>query len=150
MYEMPWSGARQYGGLSLRLADVDGDGRLDAVVAALGSDGALVIHEGVGDGTFRPPYVVPVGLNVFAAPFVVSDVDLDGRLDFAFASWESVESAPAVLRGTPAGGLALAYSGPWTYTSIAVEDLDGNGWPDPALTRWQHPYGLDVLLGRGE
>jgi hypothetical protein len=94
---MPWSGARQYGGFSLRLADVDGD----------------------------------------------------GRLVFAFASWESVESAPAVLRGTPAGGLTLAYSGPWTYTSIAVEDLDGNGWPDLALTRWQHPYGLDVAARQG-
>jgi hypothetical protein len=155
-YETPWSLGRQFGGFSLRLADVSGDGKLDAVVTALtASEGALIIYEGVGDGTFRAGYAVPAGLDVFvapfvAAPFVIADMDLDGHLELAFPSWNGFDGAPAVLRGAPADGLTLVYSGPGRYMSIAAADLDGNGWPDLVVARYWFPYGLDVLFGRGE
>src|SRR5207249_4632243 len=66
--------------LSLVVADVNGDGRLDLATANEFSDSASVLL-GRGDGSFQAQAPVPVGSNPLS--LVVADLNGDGRLDLA-------------------------------------------------------------------
>jgi hypothetical protein len=65
---------------TLDLADLDGDGKLDAVKSSFGGQDVSV-WKGNGDGTFQAETRYGVGWNVF--DIEVGDFDLDGVLDVA-------------------------------------------------------------------
>ena len=65
----------------MRSADLNGDGRLDLVVADLWTNRVTWL-EGKGDGTFRSPVIyVQTSKTTVAADAVVGDFNGDGRLD---------------------------------------------------------------------
>ena len=115
-----------------RVADVDGDGKLDLVVSA---PDHVAIDFGTGDGTFADsltatfPSAMSHGHDV-----QVADVNGDGTLEIvAYGAGVSVYS---VARGDDggAGGLQLVFRGP-TITrgdKIALGDFDGDGRVDVA------------------
>lgn len=89
--------------LSVAVADLNADGRLDVAVA--NSDaGSVTVLLGDGAGRFRPatdsPFPVPSPTELAAA-----DLNGDGRLDFAVASPDGFRilfrtpSTPAIVRG---------------------------------------------------
>ena len=106
--------------------DLDGDGRLDLVVA-----GASAVHvlRGNGDGTFVPVAgMAAVGTSPVAV--AVGDFDHDGHLDVVTVNQGSDDVSVLLGAGDGTLGVATSFgvgSGP---TALAVADLDGDGDPD--------------------
>src|SRR5690348_10608836 len=87
-----WTGALAHGGgftlvgtflvdaspRGVALGDLNGDGKLDLVVASYQSNQTVSVLLGNGDGTFQPQVRYSVGSGPFAAG--IADVNLDGTL----------------------------------------------------------------------
>ena len=133
---------------AIALADFNGDGHLDLVVA--NTAGASVLL-GNGNGTFQPQVYYPQ--NAAGLAVAVSDFDGDGKADFAVAL---NNSQVVILLGNGdgtfrnAGTFAMnSHSSAQTSTGLAVEDFNGDGKPDLALTDAAN-NALEILLGNGD
>jgi hypothetical protein len=124
---------------ALSLADMDGDGRLDAVTLdwVVGSVG---VHLGGPGGALAAPLLQPLGLPGDGASFTIFDIDEDGRLDVLLLAGDPVDRV-AVLYGLGGGLLAppitaLADTSPSSgpATGLAIADAVGDGRPDLLVT----------------
>ena len=154
---------------SVTLADVNGDGHLDILVANqcasasnCNSSGVVVLL-GNGDGTFQPGVSYGVaGSGAFS--IVAADLNGDGKLDVVVSEQCSSSNncnagSVAVLRGNGDGTFqpAVAYNSGGLYAfGVAVADLNGDGHPDLVVSNYcfsnsNCTYGtVDVLLGIGD
>jgi hypothetical protein len=150
---------------SVAVADVNGDGNLDLVVANCGStaipgncpnevsDGVVAVFLGNGNGTFQAPTTYDSG-GGFALSVAVADVNLDGKPDVL------VGNDCRDMACTEVGGFGvLLGNGDGTFRSavvyngvgqgpVAVADVDQDGKPDVVLGgpgSW-----VTVLLGNGD
>jgi hypothetical protein len=139
---------------SVALADLNGDGKLDLIVANECSPGecaySLVsVLLGNGDGTFQPPVNYRSGGfeesddDVAQSSVAVGDVNGDGKLDLvvenqcAFSTSNYCGNGTVgVLLGNGDGSFrpAVVYDsgGDWPY-SVALADLNGDGRLDIAV-----------------
>ncbi len=107
------------GGIRPELGDMDGDGRLDLVVAySLGSQvnydrNYLAVWRGLPDGTFGEETDAQVGRGAVGA--AVGDLDGDGRLDALGTS----------LYAQTEGTTGLTPGGAWLFHGLAGGPLDG-------------------------
>lgn len=177
-----------YGASLVAVADVNGDGNPDLVVAnACASstncaNGTIGVLLGNGDGTFQPVVTYDSG-GYYPNSAVVADVNGDGNVDLVVANTcgNTVASGGCptagdgesnyggvigVLLGNGDGTFqtAVTYaSGGQDSTSVAVVDLNADGAPDlvvandcPGPTVQSNPCGLgdystvSVLLGNGD
>lgn len=134
-----------HGAASVLTADVNGDRRLDLVVANSGSNTVSVLL-GNGDGTFQPP----VGYGVGSGPYSVAigDFNGDGRLDLVVANNGSNDVSVLLGNGDGTFQGAVNYpggSGPW---SVAVGDFNGDGRLDVAVANYGSGA-VSVFLGNG-
>jgi len=128
---------------AVRIADVNGDGLPDLVVANLGpgSDGtgmsgvSVLLQDATHPGTFLAPvgYQTPFG----AVDVAVGDLNGDGAPDLVVASYGPYPTgAISVLlqnAATPGTfGTATVYAGFGQPLSVAIADLNGDGHPDIA------------------
>src|SRR6266849_2010368 len=123
---------------NLAVVDVDGDGKPDLVVANDGTPSISVFKNTSSPGN--------LGGNAFAAKvdfatgsrplqLAVGDLDGDGKPDLVVANWDSGTISVFQNTSTPgtvdadtfANRIDLA-TGPGPY-SVAIGDLDGDGWP---------------------
>jgi len=147
---------------SLAVADVNGDGKPDLVVANLCASssncttGKVGILLGNGDGTFQPVVAYPSGgSNTFSV--AVADVNGDGKPDLVVAnlcgtSSDCTSGNVGVLLGKGDGTFRAAVThdaGDASPISIAVADVNGDGKPD-LVVAYYHISAVGVLLGNGD
>ena len=161
------------GAYSISVADVNGDGKLDLVVAngCLGSNcstGAVGVLLGKGNGTFKKVVTYGSGAaSVFGSRVAIGDLNGDGKLDLAVAT-----TGPGCGNGCPKGLLGvLLGNGDGTFKkaktygtggfdaigSVAIADVNGDKMPDLVVanycaTECSYPPvagSVGVLLGKG-
>jgi hypothetical protein len=112
------------GPASLLLADLDGDGQRDLVVAS-NNDGATVWYANLGSGNFSPAHPITAS----AARFTAHDLDGDGDADLlGTRTWYRNTDGD----GTFSAAIDIASAAMAGRSDAA--DLDGNGSIDIALT----------------
>jgi hypothetical protein len=164
-------GTGGYGAGSIAIADVNGDGKPDLVVAngcanPCVADGSVGVLLGNGDGTFQTAVTYGSG-GVGPSSIAIGDVNGDGKPDLVVAnscadSTCATDGSVAVLLGNGDGTFqaAVTYdSGGMQTDSVAVADMNGDGKPDLVLANLCSnttdcenfgPGSVSVLLGNGD
>ena len=135
----------------ITLADMDGDGTLDLVVAE-NVTSQVAISLGNGDGTFRPAHAFDAG--GLASAVAVGDFNGDGKMDVAATVYEAGDGQAgnvAVLLGNGHGGLGAATLYPIGAmpSAIIARDSDGDGKLDLAAIS-KDGNSLATLKGNGD
>ncbi len=144
---------------SLALADVNHDGRLDAL-ATLVDDHAIAVHLGDGAGAFTPALAQPyfahrhpyAGLNIL-------DLNHDDNPDLLLTDVRG--NALTILHGSGTGMFATSrgftlnahtpITGAQRPNAAALGDIDNDGDPDAALVIEEAPLAVIMLNdGHGE
>ena len=131
---------------AVALADVNGDGLLDLVVANLG-DATVGVRLGNGDGTFQSAAAFATGLH--PAAVAVGDLNRDGKPDIVAANFGA--ATVSILLGNGNGtfqpqSTATTGAGP---QALAIADLDRDGNLDLVVVDTNADR-VSVLLGHGD
>jgi hypothetical protein len=134
-----------YGAYSVAVADVNGDGKPDLLVANLcttgddgctNTNGVLGVLIGNGDGTFQTPLRYYAG-GLWSYSVAVADVNGDGKPDLIVADWCADSTCANGLAGVLLGNGDGTFQTVVTYNSggqetqsVAVADVNGDGKPD--------------------
>lgn len=158
---------------SVAVADLNGDGRLDLIVAnycqsavqgscnTLGEVAVLISN---GNGTFQPAVTYSTGAY-YAYSVAVGDLNGDGVPDIVVSNLcESVNPGFVCDTGSPGEVSVLLGKGDGTFqpavtygsggfyaTSVTVGDLNGDGKPDLVVANGGYDVGsVSTLLGNGD
>jgi hypothetical protein len=150
---------------SVAIADVNGDGKPDLVVANFGSNTVGVLL-GNGDGTFQPVVDYPSSAAGSGATcpdaVTIADVNGDGKPDLIVTNYcgeNYLTQEVSVLLGNGDGTFrpAVDYdSGGQIAYSVVAADVNGDGNPDLLVANWYASSqdagqgSVGVLLGNGD
>lgn len=133
--------------LSIAVADINRDGKLDMAVANGGFFASITVHFGRGDGTFSAPSVLATGTQRDFTSVATGDLNNDGSPDLAFTG-ES--AAVSILLGVGDGTFANRKDIPlpdYPYPSfVGMWDLDHDGNQD-LVVEGDSVY---VMMGNGD
>jgi FG-GAP-like repeat/IPT/TIG domain/FG-GAP repeat len=125
--------------LSAVIADLNGDGKPEIIVASSGDDvlSTYTNNSTIGNLNFLPKvdWSVPSGSYPFRV--AVSDLDGDGKLDIAAAN--ATTNLVSVFRNISTTGGAVSFAAHVDFATgnypqgLAIGDLDGDGKPDLAV-----------------
>jgi FG-GAP-like repeat len=113
------------------VADVDRDGIPDLVIAGLASDFSsprLIVHFGLGGGSFGPPLALDAQVWDMAISVVVVDANHDGHLDVVATSGGGLRIIPG--HGDRTFGPTVLDPITGGTQSVLAADLDGDGLPE--------------------
>jgi hypothetical protein len=149
------------GATSVAIADVNGDGKPDLLIAnaCTGNcnpgEGGVSVLLGNGDGSFQTPVTYDSG-GIGATSLVTADLNNDGKIDLVVTNCGCLNAkfyssgSVAVLLGNGNGTFQAAVSYPAGATpwEVAVADLNGDGNLDLAVAD-SGDSSVAVLLGTG-
>jgi FG-GAP-like repeat len=115
--------------MALELADVDGDGRRDVLVANAGPPGGYSVLFNRAPGTLSVPSFHEAGAGTSA--LASGDLDRDGRVDVALLTAENLVTALNIGAGQMGAPALYSIVGSTPY-SIVIADFNGDGWLDLA------------------
>jgi len=156
---LPVSGTYAVGGspaTAAVLADFDGDGNLDALIADNRS--SLVLALGSGDGTFHAANdfaaVVAPGSNTVGGAFSIASGDFNGDgLPDLVVGQSSISTGMGVAvfltQSNGSLGAATVYAQEDALSFVAVGDINHDGKADIVASNWTSG-GVTVLLGKGD
>jgi hypothetical protein len=131
------------------IGHVDGDGILDVVIAAAGSE--ISVNMGLGHGVFAPPKLLPVEAALEAIALV--DLNEDGLSDLVVSTAGATGTTTLIVVRLSLGDGTF---GPPSYSfvpngppDIAAADLDGDGHVDLVLPCFWGQQ-IAVLHGQGD
>ncbi|MBM3977157.1 MAG: VCBS repeat-containing protein [Planctomycetes bacterium] len=134
--------------MGLAVGELDGDGRLDAVVGSYVAKQIAVLH-GTGGGAFGPAALHSTGATVTGVAF--ADIDQDGQSDVLVANESGGPQLNQVALLRNAGGIlgapTFAPTGMFPY-AIVSGDFSGDGITD-ALTANIGVATVSLLAGDG-
>jgi hypothetical protein len=137
---------------SVEIADFNGDGKPDLVVAnERGNDVTVLLGDGKGGFSQAQGSPFPAGHN--PNDIAVGDFNRDGKLDLAFANHE--EKHLTLLLGDGRGGFRPASNSPFPVEvkphthGVAAGDLNGDGNLDLVTDSWGTDQ-VEVLSGDGK
>ncbi|PQJ13079.1 hypothetical protein CJD36_004870 [Flavipsychrobacter stenotrophus] len=131
------------GAYQVKLADLDGDGRLDIITASSGSGRVAYIRNTSTPGTVSFALYTASTTRAFSsgsADIAIADFDGDGKLDLAGAAafeslveifYNQISSIPATV--FPSNAFSATHTDfviGNTPASLAAADMDGDGMPD--------------------
>ncbi|MGA2737761.1 MAG: VCBS repeat-containing protein [Bryobacteraceae bacterium] len=140
---------------SVAVADLNGDGYLDAVVAGTGENerGYVSVLLGKGGGVFQEQIELDTGLSPTCV--AIADVNGDGKPDLVIATTlDAPQGGVSIMLGNGDG----TFQAPVTYAAggihgagnnLAVGDFNGDGKPDVAVTN-PSTNTVSILLGNGD
>jgi Bacterial Ig-like domain (group 3)/FG-GAP-like repeat/Abnormal spindle-like microcephaly-assoc'd, ASPM-SPD-2-Hydin len=166
--EIPFSSAGLIA-FSLAIGDLNGDGKLDAVIgnqcATQACQGSTVgVSLGNGDGTFQPAVAYNSG-GIYPDGVAIADISGDGKADLVVANSSTSttinQGDVGVLIGNGDGTFqpVVAYpASEFGAAAIKVADMDGDGKPDVVVVNCSATSGncnggggnVGVLLGNGD
>jgi hypothetical protein len=136
----------------LVLADVDGNGRNDIVVASTSPPpyAGVVVLLNQGGGAFSAPRTFSAGTQ--PSGIAAGDLNRDGRIDLAVVNNDSEVAGGgnlSVLLNQGSGNFAppVAYPAGEFLSAVAEADLNGDGQPDLAVV--DSSSNVSVMLNEG-
>jgi len=155
-------GGGGYGAIAAAIADVNGDGKNDIVVAGdCSSGGCGGVLLGNGDGSFRSE--IPFGsAGLIAFSLAVGDLNGDGKLDAVIGNQCAQPACTSSTVGVALGNgdgtfpTAVAYDSGGIYPDgVAIADLRGIGKADIVIANSSTSIAINqgdvgVLIGNGD
>lgn len=132
---------------AVAIGDFNGDGTPD--IAVTNHSGNVSIFIGNGDGTLKAPLNYPSSLHPVG--LAIGDFNGDGRQDIATVGGYVQSAAVTILIGRGDGTFSshANYAIPLYPTAVVSGDFNLDGKPDIAVTSFNNPGSVSVLLNKG-
>jgi hypothetical protein len=138
---------------SVVTGDFNNDGKPDYIVAGGATNTDLTLYLGNGDGTFQAPRSIGQIDNLYIFDMAVADLNKDGNLDLivAVSNTDQTNGGVEIFYGNGDGTFSAPLNIVTEYgpTSFAVGDLNGDGWPDIAVSEASEAGGIAIYNNSG-
>ncbi len=161
----PFDGQTTTGSISIAAADIDGDGNQDIAVLAGYSNAQIVwVYYGNGNGGFSSPVLAATPFGCLFTDIVAADLSRSGRADLIVKTSGTINTKISPYLGPEGVGIinslpgrafdptALYFAGSG-LSSIAVADLNRDGWPDLVFGNGDFNFqasSVTILLNEGD